>query len=228
MDFANLLEGVASGNPLQMAGGVIGGLSGLFGGPKPVPGNEKPVQERIGDKNRLTGEQVGWICALEESRVSDDFNDIVDRAEKDNNYFLGLLKRYQNAKPWENVVPGNAAWQATQYTPGVQLGEGLPGTGAYAAQTYQPGVQLGTSIFSAAGTSTASLGAQLTSQDIKNIGTGILNGAIAGGQSAAMDTEEGKAATRSAMNSYIKEYQLPIAAGVGGIIWLAVKAFSKK
>jgi hypothetical protein len=225
MDFGNLLSGVASGNPLQIAGSLIGAV---FGGSHGVPGHENPDIEKIANSNRITFEQAAAVCSYRESHDKANYDDICKRAASDNGFFQTILGEYNQAKPFAQIVPGNSAWQAAQYVPGVQLGVGLPGTGAYASQNYAPGVVLGTPMTSYAGTSTAGVGQQLTSGDIRNIGTGILNGAIAGGQAAAMDTAEGQAATNAAIKSYVKEYQLPIAAGVGGVIWLAVKAFSKK
>jgi hypothetical protein len=229
MDFGNLLSGVASGNPLQAAAGFGSFIGSIFGG-HGVAGHELPDIDKIAAANQITSEQAAAVCSFRESHDKANYDDICKKAASDSGYFQTILNEYNQAKPYAQIVRGNAQWQASQYQPGVQLGVGLPGTGAYASQTYQPGVMLGTPVLSQAGSATMSLGAvnSLTQQDIKNILAGAGNGALAGAQTAAMNTPEGQAATKAAMESYIKEYQLPIAAGVGGIIWLAVKAFSKK
>lgn len=218
MDFAQLLSGaagVASGNPFSL----LSTFGGFFAGG--VPDHERSDLQKIAANYLVSEDQAAKVCSYRESHDRANYDAIVKHAASDSSFWSTILAEYNAARPGAPVVPS----YGNQYAAG-QIGIKIPTAEDIYAGMYQAGVPLGVPI-SVSGTATAGLGSALTSQDLKNIGTGILNGGIAGGKNAIMDTDEGKAAKADAIAEYVKEYQLPIAAGVGGILWLAYKAFNK-
>ena len=224
---SSTLSTLGSASPLPFGGLIgsgLGAITSLFGN-HPKPGHELPDQDTIAAAVGITREQAGWVCADEADRGSANFDDVCKKYAHDIDGFVARVPIYNSTHP-QSIIKIPTSYYASQYTPGVQLGTKVPTAEDVIAGWYAQGVPLGTALTSS-GSATQSLASNLTGQDIKNILTGAGNGAVAGAKDAALNTSEGKAATKSAILDYAKEYQLPIVAAVGGIIWLAVKAFNK-
>jgi hypothetical protein len=207
--------------------GLVGGfgklLGGLFGKKTDVAQQSNDVNT-CGDNNGITHQQASDIIACEERKVKDGFDQIARRAASDNVYFLSLLQKYNSDNPGSRVVVNSNG--AAMYQQGIS-----PGV-AY-SDVYQPGISPGVPIVvsqprTMAVTVPSAIQQNLTTSDVKDLGTAVLQGAQTGATNWALQTPAGQQAKADGFQSWLKDNQLYVFAGALAVLALIYKAFFSK
>lgn len=234
-DFTTLLTGAAT-NPIGTAIGVLSNLGGLVGRPKTNEAQQSSDINTIAASNVMSGTDAAAVVAWHCEHSSDRFNDLAASLAGDsrggkNDYFLRLLADYNSSHPNAPLRVGSA--QGDQYTRG---GIGVPYADAYTrggigvalpsieSQFEALVEQTNVNAMQNAAPQQAPAGASVVDQ-LKAILQGAAGGAKAGAATAAANTPYGQQATKETINSYIKDYQLPIAAAGIGLAYVFYRAF---
>jgi hypothetical protein len=216
----------------RFAGGLVGKAGGLFVG-HGKQGHEAGDIGKIAVATGLSDAQVGAVCADEESRSPDNYDDIVKKYANNIGAFGSALSRYNQAHSFAPILPAPAV--ADYVSPPASVIDPLPLLTSQAFSSSplltQP-VPLSTSarysLFSGGGGSPGS-------SSLNSVLADLLRGAAGGAQKGATDvllqTPAGREAQNQGAKQWLKDNVLYIFAGVVPLVvfitWLAGKAFKK-